>query len=86
MTSNQPVAIVTGGGRGLGRCHVEALAAVGYAVVVNDLGAARDGSGAEQSVAVETAAAIRAGGGRAVASAHDVADFDQAAALVQLAV
>lgn len=86
MTSPQPVAIVTGGGRGLGRCHVEALAAAGYAVVVNDLGAGRDGSGAEQSVADGTVAEVRAAGGHAVASSHDVADFDQAAALIELAV
>jgi len=86
VNSSQPVAIVTGGGRGLGRCHVDALVAAGYAVVVNDLGVARDGTGAERSVAEETAAVIRATGGRAVASAHDVADFDEATALVDLAV
>jgi NAD(P)-dependent dehydrogenase (short-subunit alcohol dehydrogenase family) len=85
MTSHQPVAIVTGAGRGLGRSHVEALVEAGYAVVVNDLGSARDGRGIERSVADDTAAALRAAGGRAVPSTHDVADFEQAAALVQLA-
>lgn len=81
-----PVAIVTGAGRGLGRCHVQALAEAGYAVVVNDLGAARDGSGAETTVAEEVAAEVRAAGGRAVSSAHDISDLAQAQQVVDLAI
>ena len=45
------VAIVTGAGGGLGREHALALAARGAKVVVNDLGGARDGSGADRSAA-----------------------------------
>ena len=80
------VAIVTGAGRGLGREHALLLAAEGASVVVNDLGAAVDGSGADASVAEEVAAEVRAGGGTAVASGHDVSDWEQARAVVALAV
>lgn len=45
------VAIVTGAGGGLGRCHALGLAVEGAAVVVNDLGGSRDGSGAGHSMA-----------------------------------
>ncbi len=51
MNSSQPVAIVTGGGRGLGRCHADALVAAATRSSLNDLGVARDGTGAERSVA-----------------------------------
>jgi len=45
------IAIVTGAGRGLGECHALALAAEGAKVVVNDLGGAADGTGADRSPA-----------------------------------
>ncbi len=80
------VAIVTGAGRGLGRAYALALAAEGAAVVVNDLGGSLHGEGEDPAPAQETAAAIRDAGGRAVASRHDVADWDAAEALVAVAV
>ncbi|MFJ9414383.1 MULTISPECIES: 3-oxoacyl-ACP reductase [unclassified Streptomyces] len=81
-------AIVTGAGRGLGRAEALELARLGAAVVVNDFGQpGRDGTGeASAAPAEEVAAEIRAAGGRAEAHLGDVADFEQARALVQLAV
>ena len=80
------VAIVTGAGRGLGRAHAIALAAEGAAVVVNDLGGDVRGVGTDLSPAQEVVEAIRANGGTAVVSGHDVADWQQAQELVALAV
>ncbi len=81
-------AIVTGAGRGLGRAEALELARLGAAVVVNDYGQpGRDGSGeASAGPAEEVAAEIRATGGTALAHTGDVGDFQQAGALVELAV
>jgi len=80
------VAIVTGAGRGIGRAHALELAAQGAAVVVNDFGVSLSGEGTGETPAEEVVADIAAAGGRAVANAADVADFDQAAAMVQQAI
>ncbi len=80
------VAAVTGAGRGIGAAVAETLAAEGAAVVVNDLGAAMDGSGTDAGPAQQVVDRIRAAGGRAVASTHDVADFADAEKLVAAAV
>jgi NAD(P)-dependent dehydrogenase (short-subunit alcohol dehydrogenase family) len=80
------VAIVTGAGRGLGREHALALASHGAGVVVNDLGADLDGTGADPGPAQQVVEEIKRSGGRAVLSGHDVADWEQAEALVALAV
>ncbi|GGX17710.1 3-oxoacyl-ACP reductase [Streptomyces noursei] len=81
-------AIVTGAGRGLGRAEALELARLGARVVVNDFGQpGRDGSGAASAApAQEVVEAIRAAGGQAVAHTGDVADHQQAGALVQLAI
>lgn len=81
-------AIVTGAGRGLGRAEALELGRLGASVVVNDFGQpGRDGSGAASATpAEEVAAEIVAAGGQAVAHLGDVADFEQARGLVQLAV
>ncbi len=78
-------AIVTGAGHGLGRCHARALAARGARVVVNDLGAAVDGSGESRSAADAVVEEIRAHGGEAVASYGSVSDAAAAAAIVATA-
>ncbi|QOV38698.1 3-oxoacyl-ACP reductase [Streptomyces ferrugineus] len=81
-------AVVTGAGRGLGRAEALELARLGAAVVVNDFGQpGRDGTGAASAApAEEVAAEIRAAGGRALAHTGDVADFQQAGELVELAI
>lgn len=80
------VVIVTGAGRGLGRAHALAFAESGAAVVVNDIGASADGTGASSAPAQEVVELIVGAGGQAVVSGHDVADWDEAHAMVQLAV
>ena len=67
------VAIITGAGGGLGEAYAKLFAKEGAAVVVNDLGGARDGSGSGASaMADKVVADIKAAGGRAVANGDDV--------------
>ena len=69
------VAIVTGAGNGLGEAHAKLFAKEGAAVVVNDLGGARDGTGADASAAQKVVNAITSAGGRAVANGDDVSSI-----------
>ena len=71
------VAIVTGAGNGLGRSHALALAERGAKVVVNDLGGARDGTGASSDAAMEVVGIIEAAGGEAFAHGANVSKFDE---------
>lgn len=79
-------AIVTGGGRGIGRGIALALADQGAAVIVNDYGASVEGRGTDQHPAEEVVALIRESGGEAQANFADVSDHGQAEALVDQAI
>ena len=76
------VVIVTGAGRGLGRAHALEFAREGAAVVVNDLGVERDGTGGGSAPAHEVVDEIRRFGGQAVANGADVADWAQVEAMI----
>ncbi|MGH3734480.1 MAG: SDR family oxidoreductase [Micromonosporaceae bacterium] len=80
------VAVITGAGRGIGREHALLFAAEGASVVVNDLGGANDGTGADAGLAQQVVDEITAAGGRATANTDNVADWAGAARLVEQAV
>ncbi|HID9776574.1 TPA: SDR family NAD(P)-dependent oxidoreductase [Pseudomonas aeruginosa] len=79
------VAIVTGAGNGLGRSHALGLAARGAKVVINDLGGARDGSGASSAAAQAVVEEIRAAGGEAIANGANVANYEEVQTMVEQA-
>jgi NAD(P)-dependent dehydrogenase (short-subunit alcohol dehydrogenase family) len=76
-------ALVTGAGRGIGRGIAIAMASAGAKVVVNDLGTAVTGEGADQRPADQVASDIRATGGVAEPNYASVTDFAQAAQMVE---
>ncbi len=80
------VAIITGAGRGIGREHALFFANEGAKVVVNDLGGANDGSGADISPAQQVVDEIRAAGGEAVVNGDNVADWQGAQRLINSAI
>jgi len=79
------VIVVTGAGGGLGREYALRLAREGASVVVNDLGGARDGTGAGSAMADQVVAEIRDAGGRAAANYDSVATEEGAAGIIQTA-
>src|SRR5918995_2669506 len=79
------VAIVTGAARGIGRGHALEFAHQGANVVVNDIGAALDGTGRSDSPARQVVDEIVAAGGAAVVNGDDVADWEGARQLVRTA-
>jgi len=79
------IAIVTGSGGGIGREHALAMSKAGAALVINDLGGARDGTGTGQSMADQVVAEIKAAGGEAVANYDTVATVEGANNIVKTA-
>jgi NAD(P)-dependent dehydrogenase (short-subunit alcohol dehydrogenase family) len=84
ITFEGKVAIVTGAGGGLGRCHAIDLAKRGAKLVINDLGGSVDGTGsspAAESVVEE----IKAAGGEAISNGANVTNIEEVQAMVQQA-
>jgi len=80
------VAIVTGAGRGIGRCEALLLAEEGAKVVVNDLGGEWDGTGQDNRPAQQVVDEIKAAGGEAAANYDNVASWEGARNLVTQAI
>jgi NAD(P)-dependent dehydrogenase (short-subunit alcohol dehydrogenase family) len=80
------VAVITGSGRGIGREEALLMAQHGAKVVVNDLGAHFDGTGASTSPAHEVVNEIKKMGGDAVANGDSVSDFKGAKRIVECAI
>jgi len=79
------VAVVTGGGTGIGRAVSIGLAAAGARVVVNDYGVGVDGRDPSSAPANEVVGVIQKAGGQAIASPESVATMAGGKAVVGLA-
>jgi NAD(P)-dependent dehydrogenase (short-subunit alcohol dehydrogenase family) len=79
------VAVITGGGRGLGRAHGLLLAERGAKIVVNDPGLSMAGDATDEGPADALVSEIKALGGEAIASLDSVASPEGAKAIVQTA-
>src|SRR5579864_4653960 len=79
------VAVITGGGRGLGREYALLLAKNGAKVVVNDPGVSMKGDGVDAGPAEEVVREIKAAGGEAVANTDSVATAEGGKAIIQTA-
>ena len=80
------VAIITGGGRGIGASISRLFAKEGAKVVINDLGGHTDGTGGDEGPARDIAEEIVAAGGAAVADGGDIGDVATGERLVDTAV
>ena len=79
------VIVITGAGGGIGREHALHMANEGAALVINDLGGSRDGSGAGSAMADQVVDEIKALGGEAVANYDNVATVEGGEAILQTA-
>src|SRR5918995_5558960 len=80
------VCVVTGAGGGIGRQHALMLAEYGGKVVVNDVGASVDGSGASVLAAQQVVDEIVSAGGDAVVDTNDISSWEGAEAVIARAV
>ena len=80
------VALITGGGRGVGRGIAIAMAQAGAKVVVNDIGATLDGKAGSEQPAHEVVEQIVAIGGEAIVDGGSVSDWNAANRMVEAAV
>ena len=79
------VAIITGAGRGLGKEEALLMAKEGCNLIVNDLGAAFDGTGEEAKVADIVVEECKKFGVKAVGNYDSVADFNKAKGMIDQA-
>lgn len=79
------VIIITGAGGGIGREHALDMAKEGAAMVINDLGGSRDGSGGGSAMADQVVDEIKAMGGEAAASYDNVATVEGGEAILKTA-
>jgi NAD(P)-dependent dehydrogenase (short-subunit alcohol dehydrogenase family) len=77
------VALVTGAGGGVGRCHALELARRGACVVVNDLGSSVDGVGESASFAQGVVDEITQAGGTALANLDNVSTPQGGSAMIE---
>jgi NAD(P)-dependent dehydrogenase (short-subunit alcohol dehydrogenase family) len=77
--------VITGAGRGIGRCHALLFASRGARVVVADYGVALDGSGSSNGPADDVVSEITAAGGEAVSCFADVSEEAGAASIIEAA-
>jgi NAD(P)-dependent dehydrogenase (short-subunit alcohol dehydrogenase family) len=82
---DEKVAVVVGGGRGIGRASALALAREGARVVIQDPGAERDGGGSDAQVAARVVAEIEARGGQALALTSSASEPGAARTLIEAA-
>src|SRR4051794_8204524 len=80
------VCVVTGAGRGIGREYALMLAGAGAKVVVNDVGASRDGTGGDTGPAQQVVDEIVAAGGEGAANTDDISTFAGAKSLIDQAI
>ena len=75
--------IVTGAGRGIGRAIAMLMAKEGASVIVNDLGAGREGQATADRSADQVVDEIKSAGGKAIANSDSVADYASAGRMVR---